>query len=101
MLEYSLTYDFVNIYVSLMEIDAVLDYLELRGHSISIHVEWVDMLRESHPQYFVGLGQYKLFRLDDNSNKVLMKMYESDRVANYYCSLFESRVHKQLYSVET
>lgn len=99
--ERSLAYAYVNIYMSIMEVDAVLDFLDLRSCQFTVHTPLLEMLKPDHPHFFEGLGQYDLIRLDDNNNRVVMKTYESQRVGNYYRNVFESRGHKQTYSVET
>lgn len=99
-LEYHLTIGQFDIYLGLLEVDAVLDYLELRDKTCYLHHEMIRLLKNTSPKFFEGLGKFDLYRQDDNGNKIFMKSYESQRVADYYRKLYEERGHKQLYWVE-
>lgn len=99
-LEYHLSIQQFNIYLGLLEIEAVLDYFELRDKTYYLHEETIALLKNKYPMFFEGLGKFVLYRQDDNGNKVLMTSYESQRVADYYRKQYEDRGHKQLYWVE-
>ncbi|SEL64286.1 hypothetical protein SAMN05518845_109180 [Variovorax sp. YR750] len=92
--------DWFNIYLESLEIEAVLDFLELRAFETHVEAYMVDLLRARYPVYTKDLGPCRLFRLDDNGNRILMHEYESRRVADYYQRVYEARGHKQLYWVE-
>jgi len=92
--------DLFNIYLECLEIEAVLDFLELRAFEIHVEAFMVELLRTKYPVYTKDLEPCRLFRLDDNGNRILMHEYESRRVANYYQRVYEGRGHKQLYWVE-
>jgi hypothetical protein len=96
-LEYHLTIEQFNIYLGLLEIDAVLDYLRLREKPYYLHDEMIGLLKHKSPMFYEGLGRFNLYRQDDNGNKILMHSYESQRVADYYRKQYEIRGHKQLY----
>ena len=99
-LECHLSVPVLNIYMDRLEVEAVLDYLNLRGHTYHLNTGMVELLRTRCPAFFKDLNPTQLFRLDDNGNKFLIHTYESPRVANYYQALYEGRGHKQLYWVE-
>ncbi|RUR69785.1 hypothetical protein EJP67_22260 [Variovorax guangxiensis] len=60
----------------------------------------VELLRAKSPAFTKPLQAFRLFRLDDNGNRILMREYESRRIADYYQRVYEARGHKQLYWVE-
>jgi hypothetical protein len=99
-LEYQISIDQCNIYLDLLEIDAVLDYLQLRAYEFYLWTDSIDYIKKFHPETQTALQAHHLYRLDDNGNCILMQTYESFRVADYYRRLYEERGHKQLYSVE-
>lgn len=88
------------VHLSIMEIDAVLDFFELCNYQVTVHEEYLKVLREVRQKYFNGLGKYDLVQFDDNHTKVTTKTYESQRVAEYYRKVFEHRESKQTYNVE-
>jgi hypothetical protein len=99
-LEYHLSIEQFNIYLGLLEIDAVMSYLELRSRTYYLHEEMIALLKNQYPMFSAGLGKFNLYRQDDNGNKALMNSYESQRVAEYYRKSYEDRGHKQIYWVE-
>ena len=68
--------------------------------SLVIGAHMVELLRTKSPAFTKHLQHCRLFRLDDNGNRILMREYESRRVADYYRRVYEARCHKQLYWVE-
>lgn len=54
-------------------------------------LEWISDL--------VNGSRFQVVRLDDNGNEIIMESFISERTANYYANEFESRGHKQTYSV--
>jgi len=99
-LEYHLAIGQFTIHLEVLEIDAVLDYLELRDAPRYLHQGIIELLKSRCPRFFEGLGTFHLYRQDDNGNKALMRSYESRRVADYYQKQYEDRGHRQLYWVE-
>jgi hypothetical protein len=99
-LEYHLSIEQFNIHIGLLEFDAVLDCLELRDSTYYLHHEMIGLLKSKYPVFHEGPGKFGLYRQDDNGNKVLMKTYESQRVAEYYRKQYDQRGHKQMYWVE-
>ncbi|MES2041452.1 MAG: hypothetical protein V4495_26850 [Pseudomonadota bacterium] len=99
-LEYHLSIGQCNIYLDLLEIDAVLDYLQLRAYECHLWTDNITYIKKCHPETQTALQAHHLYRLGDNGNRILMHTYESFRVADYYRRLYEERGHKQLYSVE-
>lgn len=100
ILEYHLSIERFNIYLGLLEIEAVIDYLGVRDMTYYLDHSTIGPLKKKLPMFTDGLGTFHLYRQDDNGNKVLMHSYESKRVAEYYRKLYEDRGHKQLYWVE-
>ena len=92
--------DWFNIYLESLEIEAVLDFLKLRDFKMHVDAHMVELLRTKSPAFTKHLQHCCLFRLDDNGNRILMREYESRRVADYYRRVYEARCHKQLYWVE-
>jgi hypothetical protein len=99
-LEYHLTLGQFNIYMGRLEIESILEYLDLKNYTYSLRTETVELLKKCHPRYTDGLGIFNLYRQDDNGNRVVMRSYESFRVADYYKRKYESLGHKQTYWVE-
>lgn len=99
-LEYHLTIGQANIYLESLEIEAVLDFLNLKPYTVYLHTDTINLLRNRFPVYTRDLSPSNLYRLDDNGNTALMHSYESSRVADYYQRLYEARGHKQHYWVE-
>lgn len=99
-LERHTTVDWFNIYLESFEIEAVLGFLELRAFEMHVDTRMVELLRTKSPAFTKLLQPCRLFRLDDNGNRILMREYESRRVADYYQRIYEGRGHKQLYWVE-
>jgi len=99
-LEYHLTISEFNIYVERLEVDAVLEYLDLKKQTYYLHTETIAILKNRYPIFVEGLHPSNLYRLDDNGNTIFMHTYESPRVANYYQHVYETRGHKQFYWVE-
>lgn len=100
ILEYLTSVEQFNIYLESLEIEAVLDFLDLGAFDTHVDKFMVSLLRTKYPAYTKDLEASGLFRLDDNGNRVLMRAYESRRVADYYQKLYEERGHKQLFWVE-
>lgn len=99
-LECHLTASWVNVYLGSLEIDSVLEYLGLNNHDIHVDSNLVELLRRRYPAFTRDLSPSKLCRLDDNGNQVLMRTFESRRIADHYQQVYEARGHKQLYWVE-
>lgn len=100
-LEYHTSIDEFNIYVESFEFDAVLDFLDLRGCGIFMHAGHIELLRERYPLYTKDLGAYGLFRLGERGDHVLMRVYESRRVADYYQHVHQANEDGQRYRVES
>lgn len=85
ILEYhlSIAHPQFNVYLGLLEINAVLDYLDLRKYVHYFNDGTLEILKKSHPAFTDGIGNFLLYRLDDNGNLFLMQTYESFRVADY------------------
>lgn len=99
-LEYQLPSGQFNIYMGLLEIESILEYLDLKNCPYYLRTEIIELLKQSHPQCTDGLGVFNLYRQDDNGNRVVMRAYESFRVADFYKRKYESLGHKQTYWVE-
>jgi hypothetical protein len=91
---------YLNVYLESLEIDAVIDFLDLRSHDVFIDTGKVQLLRNRCPIFTRGIEPCSLYRLDDNGNTALVHRYESRRVADYHRALYEARGHKQVYWVE-
>lgn len=89
----------LKIYTEVLEIQAILEYLNLLGCRHRIDEDGIAEMKQHAPTCTQGLGRFHLLRLDDNDNTFRMQTYESQRVANYYQKLFEDRGHKQVYWV--
>ncbi len=100
ILELHKDYGIFQIFLGILEIDSILEYLELKEHIYHIRTGLVDRLKKDYPRFCEGLGEYCLYRQDDNNNIVCMKTYETRRVAEYYRKVYEERGHKQTYWVE-
>jgi len=100
VLEYHLAISNVNLIMGRFEVNSTLEYLGVENCNPWVSKEYMVRLQEKYPKYTDGIGQYALYRQDDNGNQVLMKTYESRRIADYYRKFYEERKHKQLYWVE-
>jgi len=100
VLEYHPSQACFNVYLPVMEVDAVLDYLALREAPFHVNRELISWMVSQRPAYGEGLGKFSLYRQDDNGHTALMHTYESQRVADYYRKVFEDRGHRQLYWVK-
>lgn len=99
-LEYHLTIGQFSIHLAILEIDAVMEFLDVQSCPHFVRAGVIALLKQSRPAYSDGLGKFGLYRQDDNGNQALMRTFESYRVADYYKGRYESLGHKQLYWVE-
>ncbi len=88
------------IHFATAEINAALEYLELQNWPTHLNESLLAICRQQHPAFTADLCGADLFRQDDNGNKILMRHFESRRVAEFYRQHYESLGHKQLYWVE-
>ncbi len=99
-LEYHLSISEFNVAVDRFENEAMLNYLDLGRHTHYWNFGSIELHKNAVPVLSEGLHPHSLYRLDDNGNTVLMRTYESRRVADYFQLVYEARGHRQLYWVE-
>jgi len=99
-LEYHLKIAQFSIYLGILEIEAILEYLGLQDQPYYVRTGVVALMKKARPYCTEGLGVFGLYRQDDNGNQALMRCFESFRVADYYKRRYESLGHKQIYWVE-
>ena len=100
ILEYYLGTDFINIYMGILEVNSVIEYLDFKDYKVHIDHGMILRLKNKSSKFSEGLGNYILYRQDDNGNIFKVKTCESKRVAEHYKNKYESTPHKQLYYIE-
>lgn len=100
ILEYLLGAGVFRIFLGILEVESILDYLQLNDYKYYIDDELINLIKKNYAEYTEGLGNYHLYRQDDNGNNICVKTFETRRVAEYYQKTYEDQGHKQIYWVE-